>query len=403
MGNFKHFCKDTSLWEWLTQAVWGALDFCPSLLQFQVRDVTQSELSASPMQGHGGILRDPNVTWVLLIVLGRTFEGEMAFGLAMVWAHSHQACLSSLCEVARKLTLLIDIGDNWAYAFVWLNEGTLHVPLSNEGHISTMVDGVLSRSTCGHLHQLEVHKLLQSRDQVVCPKGLKWGLELYCFCSQNCLSGIWTPLVDPSTNLCCYRWASPMQCWETRCPPFQVPAEPQHHLPSPIQPWSVPVKQLTTSVWPLSFKSSYLGWCWTPPAQSQGTLPQGDEHQQPWVPHQPSEWKTCLGKKGQFWPCPSWWLPPSRCHCKQLCLMIPSQSAIWLSDPGIRNSWSSQCPYHPAIWGSSWDKLGHPLQWSTLATRGDEQGHGVTTYKQGVHRHLSQKAGTGHQNCLPSK
>ena len=80
----------------------------------------------------------------------------------------------------EELTLLTDIGNNWTYAFVQLHEGALHVSLS-KGHISTMIDGVSSRSTCRHLHQLEVHKLLQCKDQVACPKGLNEGLEPVLF------------------------------------------------------------------------------------------------------------------------------------------------------------------------------------------------------------------------------
>ena len=51
----------------------------------------------------------------LLIVPKKTIKGEMVFGLAVVWAHSYQAHLSSLDEAAKKLTLLISLGDNWAY------------------------------------------------------------------------------------------------------------------------------------------------------------------------------------------------------------------------------------------------------------------------------------------------
>ena len=111
------------------------------------------------------------------IVPGKIIKGDMAFMLAMVWAHPHQAPLSSLDVMARKLPLLINIGDIWAYTFMQLNEGILHVPLSNKGRMSTMIDGVTSRKTCGHLCQLEVCKLLQCGDQVVCPKGLNRGLE----------------------------------------------------------------------------------------------------------------------------------------------------------------------------------------------------------------------------------
>ena len=56
-----------------------------------------------------------------------------------------------------------------------LNKDALHAPLSNEGHISPMIDRAPSRSACGHLCQLEVHKLLQCRNQVVYPEGLNGG------------------------------------------------------------------------------------------------------------------------------------------------------------------------------------------------------------------------------------
>ena len=108
----------------------------------------------------------------------------------MVWANPYQAWLSSLDEALKKLTLLINLGDNWAYTFVQLNEDDQqHVPLSNEGHLSTMVDEAPCRNMCGCLHQLEVCKLLQCGDQVVYPKGLNGGLEPV----QTSLSGslIW--------------------------------------------------------------------------------------------------------------------------------------------------------------------------------------------------------------------
>ena len=50
--------------------------------------------------------------------------------------------------------------------------------LPKEGHLSAMIEGMPSRSACGHLCQLEVHLLLQSGCQVVYPEGLNGGLEL---------------------------------------------------------------------------------------------------------------------------------------------------------------------------------------------------------------------------------
>ena len=45
MGDYAHFSRDPSLWEGSTQMPWGSHDICPSLSQFQVEEVTQSELS----------------------------------------------------------------------------------------------------------------------------------------------------------------------------------------------------------------------------------------------------------------------------------------------------------------------------------------------------------------------
>ena len=48
----------------------------------------------------------------LLIAPTKTIQAEVAFGLTVVWAHPYQAHLSSLDEVAKKLTLLVNSGNN---------------------------------------------------------------------------------------------------------------------------------------------------------------------------------------------------------------------------------------------------------------------------------------------------
>ena len=122
MGNYTHFSKDASWWEQLTQLVWGSHDICPSLSQFQVRDVTRSELLALSHTGAWGNIEKPKHDMAFLsIALDKAIEGERVFGLVAVWVHPHQACLSSLDEAAWKIALLNDTGSDWAYAFVWLN------------------------------------------------------------------------------------------------------------------------------------------------------------------------------------------------------------------------------------------------------------------------------------------
>ena len=106
-----------------------------------------------------------------------TIEGEMVLGLAVVWPHPYQGCLSSQEEAAKKLNLLLKSGNNLTYDFVQLNEDAQHIPLSKEGYLSVMISGTPSRNMCGCLCQLEVCQLLQCGDQVMYPKGLNGGLE----------------------------------------------------------------------------------------------------------------------------------------------------------------------------------------------------------------------------------
>ena len=94
---------------------------------------------------------------------------------------SCQACYHSLEEVAHKFALLVDESADWAYTFVWLNKALSHGPLSSEGHISTMTDGVPCVDTHGQLHQLQICKLLQHDKKVVCPEGLNGELEALQF------------------------------------------------------------------------------------------------------------------------------------------------------------------------------------------------------------------------------
>ena len=46
MGNYAYFAKDLGWWEESTQALWGCHYVYPSLTQFQVALVAQSELLA---------------------------------------------------------------------------------------------------------------------------------------------------------------------------------------------------------------------------------------------------------------------------------------------------------------------------------------------------------------------
>ena len=113
----------------------------------------------------------------LLIVPTITKGYKRVFGLVVVWAHPHQSHYHSLEEVVLKLVLLVDESADWGYTFVWLNEALSHVPLSSKGHISIMMDGVPCVDAHGWLHQLQIYKLLQHNNMVVCPESLNGELE----------------------------------------------------------------------------------------------------------------------------------------------------------------------------------------------------------------------------------
>ena len=81
--------------------------------------------------------------------------------------------------------LLADSGPDWPYVFICMSDTMLHVPLSNNRHISTMTDGMCTINACGQLHQLQVWKLLQHSDSVVLPEGLNREPEDHQFYFQE--------------------------------------------------------------------------------------------------------------------------------------------------------------------------------------------------------------------------
>ena len=77
--------------------------------------------------------------------------------------------------------LLADVGMDWPYTFMQLNDAISHAPLSNKGHVSTMTVFAPSAHAYCWLHQLQVCKLLQHKGKVVCLEGLNGELEALQF------------------------------------------------------------------------------------------------------------------------------------------------------------------------------------------------------------------------------
>ena len=170
MCNYTVFVKDPSQWEETYQVLWWGHNICTLLTQFQVTQITWSELSTlSHTEAWGDAEKFWNNLAFLLIAPERTEGERWCFGLAMVWVHPYQACTSSLDEVAKKLILFTTSSRNWAYAFGQFNKDAQHVHLPRKGHLSTMIDGTPRKNMYRCLGLLEVDQLLQSEDQVVYP------------------------------------------------------------------------------------------------------------------------------------------------------------------------------------------------------------------------------------------
>ena len=182
MSNFTLLSADVSLWEVSTKATWGSFDFCPAVSWFQVHAITQAQLTALFQAGAWGNVEKPQWDMAFMLVApSLTIRYKQIFGLMAMLAHPFQAHYHNLEEVAHKLVLLVDEGPDCPYASVQMNDTMTHVPLSSEGHIGTMTDGMPNMNACGHLHQLQVWMLLQSGSLVVCTEGLNEKLKALQF------------------------------------------------------------------------------------------------------------------------------------------------------------------------------------------------------------------------------
>ena len=178
MCKFTLFSAKDSPWQLETVSKWGSHDFCPAVTNFCMWEITQAQLNTFSQVAAWGNAKKPWQDRAFLLFAPVTAAGpNIAFGLVAVWAHLHQAHYPTLAEAACQLVLLTDGSVDWVYAFVHLNEATFYAPLSDIGHISTMIDGALSSEPHGCLHQLQVWQLLQHKEPVVYPEGLHSKIE----------------------------------------------------------------------------------------------------------------------------------------------------------------------------------------------------------------------------------
>ena len=109
----------------------------------------------------------------LLVKVEGASEVE-GYSMAIVWISPHQAWASTLEEALEILSTCVSSGPDWLYVLTQLYEGTNHVPLPKDKHLSILLQGKVE-SPCGQISQLKVHQLLSARPWVVYPMGLNRG------------------------------------------------------------------------------------------------------------------------------------------------------------------------------------------------------------------------------------
>ena len=142
----------------------------------------QAQLNTLSQAGAWGNMGKPQQDMAFLLIAPSITTGYKR--VLALWQYGHIP--TKPLEVAVcKLALLVDESADQVYTFVWLNEGLSHVPLSSEVHMSAMTDGTPSTDAHGQLHQLQICKLLQHKDMVVCLEGLNGELEALLFTFQE--------------------------------------------------------------------------------------------------------------------------------------------------------------------------------------------------------------------------
>ena len=150
MSNFEFFSKDPGWWEETFTSIWGHLDICPLLNQFQLASITHLELSSlTSLRAWGDAEKLCSDIAYLLVSSEDGATSDRVYGLSTVWVNPYQARVSTVEEAVRQLTALVSSGPNWPYTLVQLNRDTCHVPLLKEGHLCILTEGGTNSATCG--------------------------------------------------------------------------------------------------------------------------------------------------------------------------------------------------------------------------------------------------------------
>ena len=170
----------------------GCLDVCPSLQQFHILSVIQSELSSlTSLKAWGDKEKFCNDIAFLLVSAEEEATGDRKYDLSTIWVNPCQTRVHSMEEVVRELTAWVSSGPNWPYTFMWLNKDTHHAPRPKEGHLGILPQGGTGMNACRRISQMEVCQLLISGLQVTYLVGLNvWEDPIITTLPKSLVNGI---------------------------------------------------------------------------------------------------------------------------------------------------------------------------------------------------------------------
>ena len=173
MTEYAFFLQKADGWRKDMALMWGDINICPLLHQFQLPCHSQMELSSLNGLKAWGEGQKPfhNVDF-LLVLAKEEGTGDRKYGLSTVWVNPSQARVPSMEEGVGKLTAWASSGPNWPHALVQLHEDTHHAPLPKEGHLGILPQRGAEATPYGQISQLDVCQLLITGPQDVYPIGL---------------------------------------------------------------------------------------------------------------------------------------------------------------------------------------------------------------------------------------
>ena len=117
-------------------------------------------LSISHLKVWGDTQKPQDSMAYLLVKLKDASEVE-GYSMALIWISPHQARASMMAEALEILSTCTSSGPDWPYVLTQLYEGTNHVPLPKDKHLSILPQGKVE-SPCGWISQLEVCQFLSA-------------------------------------------------------------------------------------------------------------------------------------------------------------------------------------------------------------------------------------------------